>query len=117
VVQFGGLDFPHHPRALTLALEPLFFIIDRITVFDTVPRDDYAPFLLWLAGPPGGAFQGSPYGYRLLTMVAAKPARAGALSRNQTPSLFEYSIQKVDLGFDEDGAEMQMIGEFWFAIE
>ncbi len=42
-------------------------------VFDTLPRDDYAPFLLWLAGAPGGAFPESPYGYRLLTMVAALP--------------------------------------------
>jgi hypothetical protein len=59
--------------ALALALEPLFFTINRIMVFDTVPRDDYAPFLLWLAGAPGGAFPESPYGYRLLTMVAALP--------------------------------------------
>lgn len=59
--------------ALVLALEPLFFTIDRVMVFDTVPRDDYAPFLLWLAGAPGGAFPESPYGYRVLTMLAALP--------------------------------------------
>lgn len=59
--------------ALALVLEPLFFTIDRIMVFDTVPRDDYAPFLLWLVGAPGGAFPDSPYGYRLLTMLAALP--------------------------------------------
>jgi hypothetical protein len=58
---------------LALSLEPLFFTIDRLMVFDTVPRDDYAPFLLWLVGAPGGAFPGSPYGYRLLTMVVASP--------------------------------------------
>ncbi len=58
---------------LALALLPLFFTIDRVMVFDTVPRDDYAPFLLWLVGAPGGAFPGSPYGYRLLTMVVAAP--------------------------------------------
>jgi hypothetical protein len=59
--------------ALALALEPLFFSIDRLMVFATVPRDDYAPFLLWLAGAPGGAFPESPYGYRVLSMVAAWP--------------------------------------------
>jgi hypothetical protein len=59
--------------ALAVALEPLFFTIDRIMVFNTVPRDDYAPFLLWLAHAPGGAFPESPYGYRILTMVAALP--------------------------------------------
>jgi hypothetical protein len=59
--------------ALALALDPIFFSIDRLMVFDTVPRDDYAPFLLWLAGAPGGAFPASPYGYRLVTMAAALP--------------------------------------------
>ncbi|HUB43783.1 MAG TPA: hypothetical protein VMB73_02250 [Acetobacteraceae bacterium] len=59
--------------ALAVALEPVFFTIDRIMVFNTVPRDDYAPFLLWLAHAPGGTFPGSPYGYRILTMVAALP--------------------------------------------
>ena len=59
--------------ALALALQPVFFAIDRIMVFNTVPRDDYAPFLLWVIGAPGGAFSGSPYGYRLLTILAAAP--------------------------------------------
>ncbi|HUN43875.1 MAG TPA: hypothetical protein VMU81_26575 [Acetobacteraceae bacterium] len=59
--------------AFAIALEPLFFTIDRIMVFNTVPRDDYAPFLLWLVRAPGGAFPESPYGYRILTMVAALP--------------------------------------------
>lgn len=59
--------------ALAIALEPLFFTIDRIMVFNTVPRDDYAPFLLWLAHAPGGALPGSPYGYRILTIVVALP--------------------------------------------
>ena len=51
----------------------MLFAIDRIMVFNTVPRDDYAPFLLWVIGAPGGAFPGSPYGYRLLTILAAVP--------------------------------------------
>jgi hypothetical protein len=54
-------------------LQPLFFVIYRLMVFDTVPHDDYAPYLLWLAGQPGGAFPASPYCYRILSMVAALP--------------------------------------------
>src|SRR5271165_2939816 len=59
--------------ALTFALNPVFFVIYRLMVFNTVPRDDYAAFLLWLVGSPGGSFPQSPYGYRLLSMVAAAP--------------------------------------------
>jgi len=59
--------------ALAVVLSPLFFIIDRVMVFDAVPHDDYAPFLLWLIGAPGGVFPASPYGYRILTMLAALP--------------------------------------------
>lgn len=59
--------------ALAVALNPVFFVIYRLMVFNTVPRDDYAPFLLWLVGAPGGNVMGSPYGYRLLSVVAAAP--------------------------------------------
>ena len=59
--------------ALAVLLHPVFFVIYRLAAFSTVPRDDYAPFLLWLLGEPGGALPGSPYGYRLLSMVAAAP--------------------------------------------
>jgi hypothetical protein len=52
---------------------PLFFLVFRLAVFNTVPRDDYAPFLLWLAGAQGGAFPSSPYCYRVLSMVVAWP--------------------------------------------
>jgi hypothetical protein len=54
-------------------LQPLFFVIFRLMVFNTVPHDDYAPFLLWLDGMPGGQFPASPYCYRILSMVAALP--------------------------------------------
>lgn len=59
--------------AAIVALNPFFFVIDRLMVFHTVPRDDYAPFLLWLIGAPGGALPGSPYGYRILSVALAAP--------------------------------------------
>ena len=58
---------------LALACNPVFFVIYRLMIFNTVPKDDYAPFLLWLVGAPGGGFPESPYGYRVLSMVAAAP--------------------------------------------
>ncbi len=52
---------------------PLFFTIFRMSVFNTVPRDDYAPYVLWLVGDPGGSFLPSPYSYRLFSVLAALP--------------------------------------------
>lgn len=75
---------------LAVVLEPVFFTIVRLMVFNTVPRDDYAPFLLWLTGAPGGAFPGSPYGYRILSVVAAAPfyyALPGLHLTNLPPAL------------------------------
>lgn len=57
---------------LSVLASPLFFVIDRLSVFGTVPRDDYAPFLLWLVGQ-GGGVPDSPYCYRVLSMVLAAP--------------------------------------------
>ncbi len=54
-------------------LSPFFWAIYRVMVFGTMPRDDYAPFLLWLLGQKGGAPPESPYAYRILSMVAAVP--------------------------------------------
>ncbi len=59
--------------ALAVVGSPVFFVINRLAVFNTVPRDDYAGYLLWLLGQPGGAFPDSPYCYRVLSMVAATP--------------------------------------------
>jgi hypothetical protein len=59
--------------ACLAVLHPLFFVIYRLSVFNTLPRDDYAPYLLWIAGNPQGAFPDSPYCYRVLSMVAAVP--------------------------------------------
>lgn len=51
----------------------MFFVIYRLMVFNTVPRDDYGPYLLWLLHQPGGHLPSSPYCYRILSMVAAAP--------------------------------------------
>ena len=59
--------------AVAVLLSPLFFTIYRAMIFDTIPRDDYATFLLWVARSPQGAIPDSPYCYRLLTMLAALP--------------------------------------------
>jgi hypothetical protein len=56
-----------------LAFYPLFFVVFRLSVFSTVPTDDYAPYLLWVLQEPGGGFPLSPYCYRFLSMVAAAP--------------------------------------------
>jgi hypothetical protein len=45
----------------------------RLMIFDTLPRDDYAPMLLWWLGAPGAVPPISPYGYRALSVLAAVP--------------------------------------------
>src|SRR5690348_4438278 len=51
---------------------PQFFDAYRISVFQTMPRDDYAPFLLRLISGTG-EWPISPYGYRVLSIVPALP--------------------------------------------
>jgi hypothetical protein len=58
--------------ALSLATLPIFFEIYRDEAFNTVRRDDYAPYLLFLAGK-GGALPPSPRGYRILSVAVAVP--------------------------------------------
>ncbi len=58
---------------LTLLLSPFFFTLYRLAAFDTVPHDDYTPYLLWLDGNPLGGIPESPYAYRLLSMALAWP--------------------------------------------
>jgi hypothetical protein len=55
-----------------LASVQIFFEIYREAAFNTLPRDDYASFLLYLVGQ-GGSFPGSPYAYRVLSVLAAIP--------------------------------------------
>lgn len=81
---------------LSFLLFPLFFVIDRLMVFQTVPRDDYAGYLLWLVGQPGAVVPDSPYGYRLLTIVAAAPfyyLLPGLNFTNLPPSLSPTYVQ------------------------
>lgn len=60
--------------ALALAATyPLFIDTYRSMIFQTVPRDDYAPYLLHLAGD-GGEMPGAPRAYRVLSVAAAIPA-------------------------------------------
>lgn len=56
---------------LAVILSPLFFIIYRMMIFNTLPRDDYAPYVLWLLHAPGGVLPGSPYVYRILSVALA----------------------------------------------
>jgi hypothetical protein len=41
-------------------------------VFQTVPRDDYAPYLIWMAGE-GGSVPAAPMCYRVLSVAVALP--------------------------------------------
>jgi hypothetical protein len=45
---------------LAVLLSPVFFVIYRLAVFNTMPRDDYARFLLWVVGHAEGALPISP---------------------------------------------------------
>ena len=58
---------------LSLMTVPRFFHIHRDMAFNTIPRDDYAPYLLYLTGEKGDMVLSSPYGYRLLSVVVAIP--------------------------------------------
>jgi hypothetical protein len=58
---------------LVILLTPLLFAIHRMTVFHTVPYDDYSPYVLWLAGTGQGGIPPSPYCYRILSVLAAVP--------------------------------------------
>ena len=57
---------------LAVAAFPLFFSIYRESVFQTTPRDDYAPMLQSIVGQ-GGDYPGAPMGYRVLSVSAAAP--------------------------------------------
>jgi len=57
---------------LVLLTVPQFFAIYRTAVFQTVPRDDYAPYLLWLADD-GGEMMPAPFAYRVLSVAVALP--------------------------------------------
>jgi hypothetical protein len=58
--------------ALVLATSPVFFDIYRTAAFNTIPRDDYAPYLLYLVGQ-GGNMPGAPFAYRIASVAVAIP--------------------------------------------
>src|SRR6266851_4888074 len=51
---------------------PVFFDIYRKVACNTAPRDDYAPFLLLFISHQG-RWPGSPFGYRILSVIPAIP--------------------------------------------
>lgn len=57
---------------LLLATTPIFFDIYRTAAFNTVPRDDYAPYLLFLLGYHD-KIPGAPFAYRILSVAVAIP--------------------------------------------
>ena len=65
-------------RLLLLALLVLctywiFIDIFRMNAFNTVPRDDYSPYLLYILGEEGGRVLGAPFAYRIFSVAAAVP--------------------------------------------
>jgi hypothetical protein len=69
----AALRFLAALAALSVLLSPFFIVLYRLEIFQTLPRDDYAPYLLWLDGHALGALPGSPYVYRLLSVALAWP--------------------------------------------
>jgi hypothetical protein len=70
---FGMIPVPLIVFAITcVVLLPWVFDTYRIMAFNTVPRDDYAPFLLHLC-TGRGVWPMSPFGYRVLSIVPAIP--------------------------------------------
>ena len=70
---FGGIPVPLVVFVVACILMlPWFFDTYRIMAFNTVPRDDYAPFLLRLC-TGRGVWPMSPFGYRVLSIVPAIP--------------------------------------------
>lgn len=58
--------------SLLLVTSPIFFDVYRSAAFDTVPRDDYAPYLLALTGN-GGEIPGAPFAFRVFSVAVAIP--------------------------------------------
>lgn len=55
-----------------LSTIPILFDIYRTAAFNTIPRDDYAPYLMALSGD-GGSVPGAPAVYRVLSVAVALP--------------------------------------------
>jgi len=57
---------------LLLATTPIFFDIYRTAAFNTIARDDYAPYILSLLGQ-GDNMPGAPFAYRIISYAIAIP--------------------------------------------
>jgi hypothetical protein len=55
-----------------VATYPLFLETFRQMIFQTHPRDDYAPYLLWVIDKGGEVYE-APFGYRLFSVLVAVP--------------------------------------------
>lgn len=58
--------------AVLLATVPMLFEIYRMAAFNTMPRDDYAPYLLTLVGETD-RWPGAPFAYRIISVAVAIP--------------------------------------------
>lgn len=52
---------------------PSFFETYRIMIFDVMPRDSYEEYLLYFVGHSDGHIKGSPFGYRVISVLLAVP--------------------------------------------
>jgi hypothetical protein len=78
-----------------------------MAAFQTVPRDDYAPYLLWLADR-GGSMPGSPMCYRILSVAAALPFF-------WTVPAYRFSeLVNPDLGYLRATQSLALVS--WFAL-
>ena len=50
-----------------------FFIAYRTAIFKVLSYDDYAPYLLYVLGEPGGEIPHSPWVYRIGSIILAAP--------------------------------------------
>lgn len=58
---------------LSVLLYPWLIALLRQVMFNTVQTDNYAPYLLYLLGDPEGGIPAAPWGYRILSVLAAAP--------------------------------------------
>jgi hypothetical protein len=88
--------------AFLLATFPIFVDIYRAVMFNMVPHDDYASYLLFLVGD-GGRMPGAPYAYRILSVVVAIPFYY------ILPVFTFTNLPHVDLAYQKAAEAMSMV--------
>jgi hypothetical protein len=90
------------------ATYPVFVDTYRSMIFQTTPRDDYAPYLLHLVGD-GGEVPGAPRSYRVLSVALAVPAYE---------AIPTYRFKKLNAGTDPDylRATQALAAVSWLAL-